>query len=81
MAGKRRRYGADFKAKVALEALRGEVGQPVQGELLGVRQDGQALALVRHRFVIPRRANFPYNKRCTERWECRHEQVRGFQAP
>ena len=25
MTGKRRRYGADFKAKVALEALRGEL--------------------------------------------------------
>ena len=25
MMGKRRRYGADFKAKVALEALRGEL--------------------------------------------------------
>lgn len=25
MAGKRRRYGAEFKAKVALEALRGEL--------------------------------------------------------
>ena len=25
MAGKRRRYGAEFKARVALEALRGEL--------------------------------------------------------
>ena len=25
MTGKRKRYGADFKAKVALEALRGEL--------------------------------------------------------
>jgi transposase len=25
MTGKRKRYGADFKAKVALEAIRGEL--------------------------------------------------------
>ena len=32
MTGKRKRYGTDFKAKVALEALRGELTTEVAPE-------------------------------------------------
>ena len=38
MAGKRKRYGADFKAKVALEALRGELTTAQLASKHGVHQ-------------------------------------------
>jgi transposase len=38
MVGKRKRYGADFKAKVALEALRGELTTAQLASKHGVHQ-------------------------------------------
>jgi transposase-like protein len=38
MSGKRKRYGADFKAKVALEALRGELTTAQLAAKHGVHQ-------------------------------------------
>jgi transposase len=38
MTGKRKRYGADFKAKVALEALRGELTTAQPASRHGVHQ-------------------------------------------
>jgi transposase len=38
MAGKRKRYGADFKAKVALEAIRGELTTSQLATKYGVHQ-------------------------------------------
>jgi len=44
MTGKRKRYSADFKAKVALEALRGELtaAQPDDGRRVVEAGDGRA---------------------------------------
>jgi transposase-like protein len=39
MTGKRKRYSADFKAKVALEALRGELTTAQLATKHGIHQD------------------------------------------
>ena len=40
MTGKRKRYGADFKAKVALEAIRGELELPRKSGGFPMRRGG-----------------------------------------
>ena len=56
MAGKRKRYSAEFKAKVALEAIKGEVNQTVR--------------LPRWRRTVSYSAQFVTRCRCLGMW-CR----------